>query len=139
MKLLKVLSLGIVLLFNCFISWSQSGDNVVPSTGEVKGSDTIVNVPISIIKEANIKLLERKYYIAISEQQDSIINLKTSYIIEQNKVIDDLQNRILKINKMNSELEEQYKKQQKRTTIAGGFAGGFAVCTVVAVLIASLK
>ena len=129
----------IVLLFNCFISWSQNDDNVVPSTGKVKGSDTIVNVPISIIKEANIKLLERKYYIAISEQQDSIINLKTSYIIEQDKVIDDLQNRILKINKMNSELEEQYKKQQKRTTIAGGFAGGFAVCTVVAVLIASLK
>ena len=129
----------IVLLFNCFISWSQNNDNVVPSTGEVNGSDTIVNVPISIIKEANIKLLERKYYIAISEQQDSIINLKTSYIIEQDKVIDDLQNRILKINKMNSELEEQYKKQQKRTTIAGGFAGGFAVCTVVAVLIASLK
>lgn len=129
----------IVLLFNCFISWSQSNDNVVPSTGEVKGSDTIVNVPISIIKEANIKLLERKYYIAISEQQDSIINLKTSYIIEQDKVINDLQNRIIKINKMNSELEEQYKKQQKRTTIAGGFAGGFAVCTVVAVLIASLK
>ena len=129
----------IVLLFNCFISWSQNNDNVVPSTGEVKCSDTIVNVPISIIKEANIKLLERKYYIAISEQQDSIINLKTSYIIEQDKVIDDLQNRILKINKMNSELEEQYKKQQKRTTIAGGFAGGFAVCTVVAVLIASLK
>lgn len=129
----------IVLLFNCFISWSQNDDNVVPSTGEVECSDTIVNVPISIIKEANIKLLERKYYIAISEQQDSIINLKTSYIIEQDKVIDDLQNRILKINKMNSELEEQYKKQQKRTTIAGGFAGGFAVCTVVAVLIASLK
>ena len=139
MKLLKVLNLVIVLLFNCFISWSQNDDNVVPSTGKVKGSDTIVNVPISIIKEANIKLLERKYYIAISEQQDSIINLKTSYIIEQDKVIDDLQNRILKINKMNSELEEQYKKQQKRTTIAGGFAGGFAVCTVVAVLIASLK
>lgn len=128
----------IVMLLNCFISWSQT-NNVNLSTGEEIQSDTTVIVPISIIREANIKLLERKYYIAISEQQDSIINLKTSYIIEQDKVIDDLQERIIKINNINNDLENKYQKQRKRTTIATSVAGGLLVCVVAGVVISVIK
>lgn len=50
-------------------------DNV-PSTGKETGADTsYVSVPISYLREANVKMIERNYYKEMVNSQDSIIKV----------------------------------------------------------------
>ena len=59
-------------------------------------SDTIkVAIPIELLRKANIKMIERKYFKKIIIEQDSIITLKDKYILEQENVINDFQKRLL--------------------------------------------
>lgn len=53
----------------------------IPLRGSECKSDTAkVAVPISLLRQANIKLIEREYYIKLNEKKDTIIKLKDEQI-----------------------------------------------------------
>ena len=136
--MLKILM--ILLLLNCFINLQAnditSPDSIVLFTGQQICSDTLITVPINIIRKANDKMIERKYLLKVNAAQDSIICLNNDYIIQQDSIIFDLKNRILKTNKINEDLQKQYEKERKKKIIYGSVAGGLAVGIVVSVVTA---
>lgn len=83
----------------------------IPSTGEKIQSDTVnVVIPISYIKAANVKLIERLYLKDIVIKKDSIILLKSNYIEEQSIIIKDFQNRVSDVNKINLNLQKDLNR-----------------------------
>lgn len=94
-------------------------------------SDTLVSVSISDIRSANVKMLERKMYKEIVEQQDTIIAFKDSYILEQERIIKDFQDRIIKCNQVNDDISKCLERQKKVTYVVGGVAGAALLTTVV--------
>ena len=53
----------------------------IPLRGSEYESDTAtVAVPISLLRQANIKLIEREYYIELNQKKDTIIKLKDEQI-----------------------------------------------------------
>lgn len=53
----------------------------IPLRGSEYESDTAkVAIPISLLRQANIKLIEREYYIKLNEKKDTIIKLKDEQI-----------------------------------------------------------
>ena len=104
----------IVLLGSYSRSWCQSEiDNVVHPPRGVNTTDTIVLVPINMIKIANTKIIKAKLYKDIINEQDSIINLhKIKYNL--NKSIERI-------------------KRKNRYLVSGGAvcAIAFVVCLLV--------
>lgn len=129
-----------LLLFNCFLNLQASEQDSVPFTGEQFIEDTCVSVPIKFIRSANDKMIERKYLLKVTEAQDSIIVLNKKYILQQDTIIDDLQNRILECNRINTDLQNSYKKERNKKIIYGSIAATLAVTTItLVVLIAVMK
>lgn len=128
----------ILLLSNCFLNLQAIDNNILPSIGEQIKEDTCVSVPIKYIRNANDKLIERKYLLKITSTQNSIIDLNKQYILQQDSIIADLKNRITKTNKINEDLEKQYKKERTKKIIYGSVAGAFAATTAIAVITAVL-
>lgn len=129
------------MLLSCSKSWCK---NNFPSTGrlvQVITADTTITVdtanvciPIDYIRKANIKLIERKYYIELNNQKDTIINLKDKYIEEQSKAIVDLQNRIQINNNINESIKKDLDKQLKINKILYGTIAGCVVSTIIVLL-----
>lgn len=126
--------LMILLLSNCFLNLQANNLYRVPFTGEQMIEDTCVTVPIRLIRSANDKMIERKYLLKITDVQDSIICLKTNYILQQDTIINDLKNRILETNRINTELQERYKKERTKKIIYGSIAGALLVATVTSII-----
>jgi len=105
-----------------------------PFTGKQNIEDTCVYIPISSIRAANNKLIERKYLINIVEAQDSIICLQDSYILNQDSINDILKDRIIKTNELNNSLQKQYEKEQKKKIIYGSVAGACMVGIVTTIV-----
>lgn len=125
----------IVLLLNCFISYAQVNRNV-PSTGEIKLSDTInVIIPIDYIKQANAKMTERLYLLRITNEQDSIILMKNKYINEQQKIIVDFQQRVKEVNKINQQINTDLDKQRSKLKIICWGGGSIIVALLIGLLI----
>lgn len=62
------------------MSWQVEAQQI-PLRGSEYESDTAkVVVPISLLRQANIKLIEREYYIKLNEKKDTIIKLKDEQI-----------------------------------------------------------
>lgn len=62
------------------MSWQVEAQQI-PLRGSEYESDTVmVAVPISLLRQANIKLIEREYYIELNEKKDTIIKLKDEQI-----------------------------------------------------------
>lgn len=62
------------------MSWQVEAQQI-PLRGSEYESDTAkVAVPISLLRQANIKLIEREYYIKLNEKKDTIIKLKDEQI-----------------------------------------------------------
>ena len=114
-----------MMLSNSFMSWCQSDTTNITSTGDTIKSDTIVNVPISAIRKANVLMIERNYLLDITEEQDSIIEI-FKYRIEQN-------------NKINENINKAYEKERRKTIIFGTTTGVLSAIVVTAILINSLK
>ena len=74
-----------------------------------------MNIPISYIKKANVKLIERKYYIELNKQKDSIINYKNQYINAQSMIIDTLSTDYYNTIKVNENIKNSLIKEQERT------------------------
>lgn len=88
-----------------------------------------------MIRQANKRLIERKYLIAIYYEQDSIINYKNDYILYQNNIIDDMQQRIEQNAWVNQRLYESLEKQKKTNKILICGAVGVATGLIVGILV----
>lgn len=121
------------------MSWCQSNTTSITSTGDTIKSDTIVNVPISAIRKANILMIERNYLLDITEEQDSIICLHKLYIEEQDSIIEIFKDRIEQNNKINENINKAYEKERRKTIIFGTTTGVLSAIVVTTILINSLK
>ena len=136
MKKTKLLMLVIVMLLNNLQSLVLANDNVIPSTGDLIQTDTAVAViPIYLIKQANAKMIERLYLLEINKQQDSIIQLKDKYINEQQLIIDNFQNKIIKANDLNNNIKNELDKEKTKTKIFGGIAGASILAIIISLFI----
>lgn len=128
--------LAIVMLLNNLQSLVLANDNVIPSTGDLIQTDTaVVVIPIYLIKQANVKMIERLYLLEINKQQDSIIQLKDKYINEQQFIIDDFQNKIIKANDLNNNIKNELDKEKTKTKIFGGIAGASILAIIISLFI----
>lgn len=127
------------VLLSCCLNNLQGKeiDDSIPLRAEIKDTtcfDTLVTVSISDIRSANIKMLERKMYKEIVEQQDTIISFKDSYILEQERIIKDFQDRITKANDINDKLSKNLERQKTITYVVGGVASAALLTTVILII-----
>ncbi len=128
--------LVIAMLLNNLQSLVLANDNAIPSTGDLIQTDTAVAViPIYLIKQANVKMIERLYLLEINKQQDSIIQLKDKYINEQQLIINDFQNKISKANDLNNNIKNELDKEKTKTKIFGGIAGASILAIIISLFI----
>lgn len=124
------------MLLNNLQSLVLANDNVILSTGDLIQTDTAVAViPIYLIKQANVKMIERLYLLEINKQQDSIIQLKDKYINEQQLIINDFQNKIIKANDLNNNIKNELDKEKTKTKIFGGIAGASILAIIISLFI----
>ena len=126
----------IVLLGSYSRSWCQSEiNNVVHPPRGVNTTDTVVSVPISMIKIANTKIIKSKLYKDIIEEQDSIISLQKLKYNTINNEIKILQYNLNNSNKTNDNLNKSIEriKRNNRYLVGGGAvcAIAFVVCLLV--------
>lgn len=126
----------IVLLGSYSRSWCQSEiNNVVHPPRGVNTTDTVVSVPISMIKVANAKIIKSKLYKDIIEEQDSIISLQKLKYNTINNEIKILQYNLNNTNKVNDNLNKSIEriKRNNRYLVGGGAvcAIAFVVCLLV--------
>lgn len=84
-------------------------------------------------------MTERNHLANIVNEQDTIIIYYKDYVVVQDSIIQDFQNRLIKTNKVNENLRKQYERERVKKIIFGSVAGAFAATTLVCVLITSLK
>ena len=125
-----------VLLGSYSRSWCQSEiNNVVHLPRGVNTTDTVVSVPISMIKVANSKIIKSKLYKDIIEEQDSIISLQKLKYNTINNEIKILQYNLDNTNKVNDNLNKSIEriKRNNRYLVGGGAvcAIAFVVCLLV--------
>lgn len=126
----------IVLLGSYSRSWCQSEiNNIVHPPRGVNTTDTVVSVPISMIKVANAKIIKSKLYKDIIEEQDSIISLQKLKYNTINNEIKILQYNLNNTNKVNDNLNKSIEriKRNNRYLVGGGAvcAIAFVVCLLV--------
>lgn len=126
----------IVLLGSYSRSWCQSEiNNIVHPPRGVNTTDTVVSVPISMIKVANAKIIKSKLYKDIIEEQDSIISLQKLKYNTINNEIKILQYNLDNTNKVNDNLNKSIEriKRKNRYLVSGGAvcAIAFVVCLLV--------
>lgn len=126
----------IVLLGSYSRSWCQSEiNNIVHPPRGVNTTDTVVSVPISMIKVANAKIIKTKLYKDIIEEQDSIISLQKLKYNTINNEIKILQYNLDNTNKVNDNLNKSIEriKRNNRYLVGGGAvcAIAFVVCLLV--------
>lgn len=106
--------LVIVMLLSNSKNLLAQTNNDSPSTGDsLKTDSTVTIIPIYLIKQANVKMIERLYLIEINNQKDSIITMKDEYINEQQKVITDFQKKVSDTNKLNESIKKDLDKQKQ--------------------------
>ena len=125
-----------VLLGSYSRSWCQSEiNNIVHPPRGVNTTDTVVSVPISMIKVANAKIIKSKLYKDIIEEQDSIISLQKLKYNTINNEIKILQYNLDNTNKVNDNLNKSIEriKRNNRYLVGGGAvcAIAFVVCLLV--------
>lgn len=128
--------LTIALLLCCFKSYCQTDKAISSFTGDIViNSDTTCVVPITLIKKANVKIIERNAFENIIIQQDSIILFQKRQVDEYSYVVTDMQKRISKGNEINSDLHKTIEKQKKRNNILLGTSIGAVAITLITLLV----
>lgn len=127
----------IVLLGSYSRSWCQSEiNNVVHPPRGVNTTDTVVSVPISMIKVANAKIIKSKLYKDIIEEQDSIISLQKLKYNTINNEIKILQCNLYNTNKVNDNLNKSIERIKRNNRY---LVGGSAVCAIAFVVCLLVK
>lgn len=106
------------------------------STGEIILRDSsYVTLPASLVKDINIRLLEREYLQQVVKYKDSTIISKDFYIVEQDNIIKDMQGRILKSNEIATGLNASLTRSRKQNTILKYITGGATLVAILAFII----
>ena len=119
----------------CFNGLLQAQTISLPLQGSDLEDSIKVEIPISLIKKANERLIERKYLIAIYYEQDSIIQFQNSYIASQSDIINTMQERIVINNQINEDLNKALDKQKKNNKIITYGAVGIVAGLLIGILI----
>jgi len=82
--------------------------------------DTTVVVPISIIRKANIKLIEGNYYREISYQKDTIIYNLNDMVSLYSQSNEELHKQIIMNEKINKDLQRSLNRKDKLNNILIG-------------------
>ena len=135
MKLIKVAILLILQVLICFNGLLQAQTISLPLQGSNLEDSIKVELPISLIKKANERLIERKYLISIYYEQDSIIQFQNSYIANQSNIINTMQERIVINNQINEDLNKALDKQKKKNKIITYGAVGVVAGLLIGILI----
>lgn len=128
--------LTIVLLLCCFKSWCQNKVSELSFTGEIQlVPDSTCIVPIKLIKQANIKLIERNSFTKVMQEQEDIIKLQKLELKEYSVIVGDMQNRIVSYNTINNNLNKQIEQYKKRNKILiGTSCGVIAVAALILII-----
>lgn len=104
--------------------------------------DSLVTVPISYIKQANIKLAEGKYYKELSQQQDDLIfslkelnNAKTDEIDKLRVDMFKLEQDVSNYEQLNASLDAALYKSRRRNIIFGSVALTSTIVAVISILV----
>lgn len=135
MKSIKVAILLILQVLICFNGLLQAQTISLPLQGSNLEDSIKVELPISLIKKANERLIERKYLISIYYEQDSIIQFQNSYMANQSIIINDMKNRIVINNKINEDLNKALDKQKKKNKIITYSTVGVVTGLLIGILI----
>ena len=128
--------LTIAMLLSNFMSLLASDKYDTSLRGIEWKSDTVkITIPIELLRKANIKMIERKYFKKIIVEQDSIITFKDKYILEQENVINDFQKRLLVNAQLNETIKKDLEREKVKFKIFGGIAGVAVVVAIVTILI----
>ena len=119
----------------CFNGLLQAQTISLPLQGSDLEDSIKVELPISLIKKANERLIERKYLISIYYEQDSIIQFQNSYIANQSDIINIMQERIVINNQINEDLNKALDKQKKNNKIITYGAAGIVAGLLIGILI----
>lgn len=119
----------------CFNGLLQAQTISLPLQGSNLEDSIKVELPISLIKKANERLIERKYLISIYYEQDSIIQFQNSYIANQSVIIKDMQNKIVINNQINEDLNNALDKQKKKNKVITYGAVGVVAGLLIGILI----
>ena len=121
-------------------SKSLLGQNDTIPINTVK--DSLVTVPISYIKQANIKLAEGKYYKELSQQQDNLIfslkelnNAKTDEIDKLRVDMFKLEQDVTNYEQLNASLDTALYKSKRRNIIFGSVALTSTIVAVISILV----
>ena len=128
--------LTIVLLLCCSKSWCQNKVSELSFTGEIQlASDSTCIVQIKLIKQANIKLIERNSFTKVMQEQEDIIKLQKLELKEYSVIVGDMQNRIVSYNTINNNLNKQIEQYKKRNKILiGTSCGVIAVAALILII-----
>ena len=118
----------------CLNGLVQAQTISLPLRASEQEDSVTVAVPISIIKKANERLIQRKYLISIYYEQDSIIRHKDDYILHQEDIINNMQNKIVNYNQLNKELNQSLEKQKKANKVIMYSGVGVAAGLLIGVL-----
>ena len=113
-------------------SYAQVNDGTSLQGRKQEQDSSVVTVPISYIKLANTKMIERLYLKEICNQQDTIIELKDKYIKEQQAIINSFQERIIASEELNQRLYKSIDKQRKKKRILLGTTFGASLVALFA-------
>lgn len=126
----------IVLLLSNLNSLQANNNISCASTGCYTRADTAVAIiPVYLIKQANAKMIERRYLIDINKYKDSIIIMKDKYIKEQQNIIVDFQNKISISNNLNYNIKKTLDKQKRKNKIISYSTGGIIIGLIVGLII----
>lgn len=126
----------ILLSLISFSSWCQRINNDFPLRG-INHSDTTeyAKVPVSYIKKANVKLLERKYLLKINNEKDSVIQYYTSYVNNQNIIIIELNKNYIDVQNLNKTIQKDLDKQKNKTKVLTYTTVGAITVIVLTILL----
>lgn len=126
----------ILLSLISFSSWCQRINNDFPLRG-INHNDTTeyAKVPVSYIKKANVKLLERKYLLKINNEKDSVIQYYTSYINNQNIIITELNKNYIDVQNLNKTIQKDLDKQKNKTKVLTYTTVGAITVIVLTILL----
>ncbi len=97
--------------------------------------DSTCIVPIKLIKQANIKLIERNSFTKVMQEQEDIIKLQKLELKEYSVIVGDMQNRIVSYNTINNNLNKQIEQYKKRNKILiGTSCGVIAVAALILII-----
>lgn len=108
------------MLSSCLNNLLANNNDTIPLRGNEYNDSLNVLIPIKNIRNANVKLIERKYLIKEIEVKDSIIDLKNKYIDFQVNEINSYTNYINDVENINEKLNKQLKRYKKGLVITSG-------------------